>query len=154
MVFGNWPSCILGQLARGAYVAVAVGVSERWKVTIDRWHVTCNIWHVTCDTWPPPRPFLSLSICFCLFLYVFVFFSLFLSFLSISVCICPFLSVSGQLCLFLYFSASFCILASVLLSTNFKGFSVSRMQTYFFFIIESVCHLWKFHNRRQNRAII
>ena len=30
--------------------SVAVGVSERWKVTCDMWYVTCDMWHLTCDS--------------------------------------------------------------------------------------------------------
>ena len=45
-----------GGVSRGR--SVAVGLSDRWKVTCDMWHVTSDIWHltsdiwlVTCDTW-------------------------------------------------------------------------------------------------------
>ena len=30
---------------------VAVGISDRWKVTCDRWNLTYDMWHVTYDTW-------------------------------------------------------------------------------------------------------
>ena len=31
--------------------SVAVGVSDRWKVTCDIWHMTCDMWLVTHETW-------------------------------------------------------------------------------------------------------
>ena len=40
----------LGVIRRRS-VAVALGVSDRWKVTCEMWHVTCDIWHVTHDMW-------------------------------------------------------------------------------------------------------
>ena len=58
--------CIMGELARGGYVPLAVGASDRWHLTRDTqhiphdtWHMTCETWHMTCDTWhiifvPPP----------------------------------------------------------------------------------------------------
>ena len=49
--------CIIGEFAKGGFVAVAVSVSDRWQVTCNRqlmthdtWHVTCDIWHPTCNT--------------------------------------------------------------------------------------------------------
>ena len=54
-VFGSlWTSllCIMGKLAGGWSVAVAVGVSDRWHATRGTWHVhlTHDIRHVTADT--------------------------------------------------------------------------------------------------------
>ena len=48
-----WTSllCIVGDLAEGWFVAVAVGVSDRWQVTVYRWHATRDTWHLTCNTW-------------------------------------------------------------------------------------------------------
>ena len=43
--------CIMGELARGGSVAVAVGLGDRWQVTGDRWQVTYDVTHVTCDMW-------------------------------------------------------------------------------------------------------
>ena len=56
--------CIVGELAGGGYVAMAVfGVSDmwpsdRWQVkgntghmTCDNWHVTPDMWHLTCGRW-------------------------------------------------------------------------------------------------------
>ena len=40
-----------GGLAWGRYVAVFVGLSERWQVTRDSRHLTCDTWNMTCDTW-------------------------------------------------------------------------------------------------------
>ena len=37
-----------GEVSRGRYVAV--GVSDRWKVTYDMRHVTCDTSHMTCDS--------------------------------------------------------------------------------------------------------
>ena len=34
--------CIVGELAGGGSVAVAVGVSDRWQVTPNMWHLTCE----------------------------------------------------------------------------------------------------------------
>ena len=42
---------IEGKLAGGGFVAVAVGVSDRWQVTGDRWRATHETWHITCDMW-------------------------------------------------------------------------------------------------------
>ena len=35
--------CIVGKLAGGGSVAVAVAVGVGWHVTCDRWHITCDI---------------------------------------------------------------------------------------------------------------
>ena len=50
--------CIMGQLAGGGTMALAVGFSDMWQVkrntrhaTHDTWHVTHDLWLVTCDTW-------------------------------------------------------------------------------------------------------
>ena len=51
---------IVGELAGGGSVAVAVGRGDKWNVIgdrkpviVDRWQVTrfYDIWHVTCDMW-------------------------------------------------------------------------------------------------------
>ena len=46
-----WTSllCIVAELTGGGSVAVAVGVSDRWQVTLDTWQVTHDTWHVTHD---------------------------------------------------------------------------------------------------------
>ena len=43
--------CIVGELAGKGSVAVAVGFSDRWKVTCDMCYSSCDTWQVTCDTW-------------------------------------------------------------------------------------------------------
>ena len=63
--FGHGLLRIMGELAVGGSVAVAVGISNRGQVTDDRWqvtgnrrHVTWNKWHLTllvpCCVLPPP----------------------------------------------------------------------------------------------------
>ena len=42
--------CIMGELAGGESVAVAVGVSDKWYATCDMWRMTHNEWHMTHDT--------------------------------------------------------------------------------------------------------
>ena len=72
---------IMGELAVGASVAVAVGVSEKWQVTDDVQHVTHDIWHVTHNIGHMTRYlwhvtpelwhifFLLLTVCLCSFWY-------------------------------------------------------------------------------------
>ena len=53
-VFGSLQTSlmlIVGESAGGGYVAVAVGVSNRWQVTGDRWQETRNTWHLTHYMW-------------------------------------------------------------------------------------------------------
>ena len=68
--------CILRELEGGGSVAVAVSVSDRWKVKGERWHTKQYMWHVTHYTWdvtrdtchmtffflPPVRLFLSVLV--------------------------------------------------------------------------------------------
>ena len=37
--------CIVGELAGGGSVAVAVSLSDKWQVTCDRWRMTHDTWH-------------------------------------------------------------------------------------------------------------
>ena len=39
--------CLVGELAGGRFVAVAVSTSDLWQVTGDKWQVTCDTWHMT-----------------------------------------------------------------------------------------------------------
>ena len=48
---GRMLLCIVGELARGVPMDVAVGVSDMWQVTGDMWHMTHDTWHVRHDTW-------------------------------------------------------------------------------------------------------
>ena len=44
-IFGLLPTslvCMVGELAVGGSVALAVGVSDRWQVTGDKQHDTCD----------------------------------------------------------------------------------------------------------------
>ena len=50
--------CLLGELAWGGSMAVALGLSDMWQVTgdtrhrtRDEWYVTHDTWHVTPDMW-------------------------------------------------------------------------------------------------------
>ena len=38
--------CIVGELAGGGIITVAVGVSDRWQVTRHTWHLTSDTWHL------------------------------------------------------------------------------------------------------------
>ena len=52
-VFGSLQTsllCIMGELAGGGSLAVAVGV-DRWHATHDTWHVKNDTWHMASDTW-------------------------------------------------------------------------------------------------------
>ena len=40
---------LVGVLAGGGSMAMALGVSDRWQVTCDNWHATWDTWHVTHD---------------------------------------------------------------------------------------------------------
>ena len=58
-VFGSLQTSLLCTVVELAeWGSVAVGISDRLKVTFDMWHVTCDMgyvtcdmWHVTCDLW-------------------------------------------------------------------------------------------------------
>ena len=60
--------CIVGELAEGGSVAVAVSVThETQNVKSYTWHVTCHTWHLTPDTWYYSKFFPSIlfvSVCF------------------------------------------------------------------------------------------
>ena len=43
--------CIVGELAGGGSMAVAVSASDMWHVAHDMWHVTTDMWHLTPGTW-------------------------------------------------------------------------------------------------------
>ena len=51
MSWQNSLLCLMGELAWGGTVAVAVGVSDTWQVTGDTQHVTHDTWNVTSKTW-------------------------------------------------------------------------------------------------------
>ena len=42
--------CIMGELAGGGSVAVAVGISDMWQVTCNTWHMTHDMKHMTHET--------------------------------------------------------------------------------------------------------
>ena len=48
-----WTSLLwmLWELARGGSAAVALGISDRWQVTLEKRHMTHEMWQVICDTW-------------------------------------------------------------------------------------------------------
>ena len=51
LVFGFFKPVIMGELAGGGSVVVAVGVNDRWQFTGDTRHVTLDIRHAICDAW-------------------------------------------------------------------------------------------------------
>ena len=53
--------CIMGELAGGWSVAVALGVSDRWQVACNTWHVTHETWQITHKTGHMPHEQLHMT---------------------------------------------------------------------------------------------